>query len=403
MGVKMNKKIYTVTEINKYLKEIFAEDDVLNNLWLSGEISNFHHHSSGHMYFTLKDDRSAISSVMFRGNNRDLKFEIEDGMKVNAHGSISIYEVRGSYQFYVDDLEPAGIGALYLAYEQLKEKLEREGLFAAEYKKTIPVLPKKIGIVTSPTGAAIRDILSVVKRRFPNIYVLIVPSLVQGETAAPQIVRGIEYLNQRGDIDLIILSRGGGSIEDLWPFNEEIVARAIFNSQVPIISGVGHETDFTITDFAADLRAPTPSAAAELAISSRLELEKYLDNLRVRLINEIRNKLEYYRKIVELATDKRIFAKPEELLFEKIQRIDDLSRNLDWNMERKISSLNESFKIISGKLESLSPLKTLIRGYSITSLQGKILKSIEEVNPGDLIRTIIQDGEIKSKVVERKK
>ncbi|NLM96357.1 MAG: exodeoxyribonuclease VII large subunit [Halanaerobiaceae bacterium] len=397
----MNREIYTITEINKYIKEIFARDVILNNLWLTGEISNFHHHSSGHMYFTLKDDDSAISAVMFRGNNRNLGFEIEDGMKVIAHGYISIYEVRGTYQFYVEEMEPAGIGALYLAYEQLKEKLEKEGLFAVEHKKAIPLLPKKIGIVTSPTGAAIRDILSVIRRRFPNIYVLIVPSLVQGEDAAPQIVRGIDYLNRRGDIDLIIVSRGGGSIEDLWPFNEEIVARAVFNSKVPVISGIGHETDFTITDFAADLRAPTPSAAAELAISSRLELEKQLDNLEIRLLNGIRNKLEYYRKIVESLAEKRAFTKPEELLSEKSQRIDELARNLEWNMEKRLGSLKESFKIISGKLESLSPLKTLARGYSITGCQGAIIKSIEDVNPGDLIRTIVHDGEIKSRVLEK--
>jgi exodeoxyribonuclease VII large subunit len=397
----MNREIYTITEINKYIKEIFARDVILNNLWLTGEISNFHHHSSGHMYFTLKDDDSAISAVMFRGNNRNLGFEIEDGMKVIAHGYISIYEVRGTYQFYVEEMEPAGIGALYLAYEQLKEKLEKEGLFAVEHKKAIPLLPKKIGIVTSPTGAAIRDILSVIRRRFPNIYVLIVPSLVQGEDAAPQIVRGIDYLNRRGDIDLIIVSRGGGSIEDLWPFNEEIVARAVFNSKVPVISGIGHETDFTITDFAADLRAPTPSAAAELAISSRLELEKQLDNLKIRLLNGIRNKLEYYRKIVESLAEKRAFTKPEELLSEKSQRIDELARNLEWNMEKRLGSLKESFKIISGKLESLSPLKTLARGYSITGCQGAIIKSIEDVNPGDLIRTIVHDGEIKSRVLEK--
>ncbi len=322
-------------------------------------------------------------------------------MKVIAHGYISIYEVRGTYQFYVEEMEPAGIGALYLAYEQLKEKLEKEGLFAVEHKKAIPLLPKKIGIVTSPTGAAIRDILSVIRRRFPNIYVLIVPSLVQGEDAAPQIVRGIDYLNRRGDIDLIIVSRGGGSIEDLWPFNEEIVARAVFNSKVPVISGIGHETDFTITDFAADLRAPTPSAAAELAISSRLEQEKQLDNLKIRLLNGIRNKLEYYRKIVESLAEKRAFTKPEELLSEKSQRIDELARNLEWNMEKRLGSLKESFKIISGKLESLSPLKTLARGYSITGCQGAIIKSIEDVNPGDLIRTIVHDGEIKSRVLEK--
>ena len=397
----MEKKIFTVTEITKYLKDILAQDPLVNDIWISGEISNFHHHSSGHMYFTLKDQNSAISAIMFKGYNSQLKFQLEDGLKVIAHGYISIYEPRGTYQFYIDFMEPAGKGALYLAFEQLKEKLEKEGLFDPVHKNKIPLLPKKIGIVTSPTGAAIRDILSVIQRRFPNISLLIVPTLVQGEMASEQLVKGIEYLNSRGDIDLIILSRGGGSIEDLWPFNEENLARAIYNSSVPVISGIGHETDFTIADFVADLRAPTPSAAAELAISSRLELEKRIENSRERLSYAIGNKIREYRKRLEGLMERRVFARPEELFSKEIQQLDDLSRRLEWSMEKELNSRKEEFQFLNGKLESLSPLKTLARGYSISSLQGKIIDSIDEVEIGQEIQIRVKDGQIKGKVLNK--
>ncbi|NLJ84416.1 MAG: exodeoxyribonuclease VII large subunit [Halanaerobiaceae bacterium] len=397
----MEKKIFTVTEITKYLKDILAQDPLVNDIWISGEISNFHHHSSGHMYFTLKDQNSAISAIMFKGYNSQLKFQLEDGLKVIAHGYISIYEPRGTYQFYIDSMEPAGKGALYLAFEQLKEKLEKEGLFDPVHKNKIPLLPKKIGIVTSPTGAAIRDILSVIQRRFPNISLLIVPTLVQGEMACEQLVKGIEYLNSRGDIDLIILSRGGGSIEDLWPFNEENLARAIYNSSVPVISGIGHETDFTIADFVADLRAPTPSAAAELAISSRLELEKRIENSRERLSYAIGNKIREYRKRLEGLMERRVFARPEELFSKEIQQLDDLSRRLEWSMEKELNSRKEEFQFLNGKLESLSPLKTLARGYSISSLQGKIIDSIDEVEIGQEIQIRVKDGQIKGKVLNK--
>ncbi len=396
----MEKKIYSITDISKYLKDLLANDPILHSLWITGEVSNFNHHNSGHMYFTLKDKNSSISSIMFRSHNRRLNFDVEDGMKVNVHGYVSIYEPRGTYQLYVDDLEPAGKGALYLAYEQLKTRLEKEGLFAEEYKTSIPILPKRIGIVTSPTGAAIRDILSVVRRRFSNVYVLIVPSLVQGDAASSQITNGIEYLNKRGDIDLIIVSRGGGSIEDLWAFNEENVARAIFKSSIPVISGVGHETDFTIADFTADLRAPTPSAAAELAISSRLELEKGLNNNHNRLINAINNKMENIRSRVKTVTEKRIFSHPEDIFAEKTQILDDISRQIEWNMEKSLNVYKERFKILNSKIESLSPLKTLSRGYSITSKKETIVDNINNINIGDQIRTQIKDGQILSKVLE---
>ncbi|HLV09082.1 MAG TPA: exodeoxyribonuclease VII large subunit, partial [Halanaerobiales bacterium] len=346
----------------------------------------------------LKDSDTCLTAVMFKGNNRSLKFEPEDGMKINAHGYIGLYEPRGNYQFYVDIMDPAGTGALYKAYEQLKKKLEQEGLFSAERKKPVPVLPAKIGIVTSPTGAALRDILSVVKRRFENVSVLLVPSLVQGELAAEQLVKGIEYLNRRDDIDLVIISRGGGSIEDLWPFNEEVIARAIAASKIPVISWVGHETDFTIADFTADLRAPTPSAAAELAISSRVELEKHLGNLSRRLSASLSHKLSVSRDRLKAVAGKRIFYHPEELFAKQTQQIDELSRKLGWGMEKVFSNSRERLGILGGKLESLSPLKTMDRGYSIITSRKQVVDSITAVKKGDLIQNRLKDGLIKSEV-----
>ncbi|MCG8515211.1 MAG: exodeoxyribonuclease VII large subunit [Halanaerobiales bacterium] len=394
----MDDKIYTISELSDYLNNMMAADPILQDLWVRGEVSNFHHHNSGHMYFTLKDNHSCISAIMFRGNNRYLKFELEEGMTVNAHGYVGIYQPRGNYQFYIDQLEPAGKGALYLAFEQLKLKLSQEGLFAVEQKKAIPLLPQKIGVVTSPTGAAIRDILAVARRRFRNVSMLIVPSLVQGEQAASQIVRGIEYLNQRADIDLIIISRGGGTIEDLWPFNEEMVARSIFCSQKPIISGVGHESDYTIADFVADLRAPTPSAAAELALSSRLELEKNLTGIYNRLVNAIQFQLANSRGKLSALAGRRVFSNPQELLATQLQNLDDLSRRLELTMERTINKKREKFIFLNGKLEGLSPLKTLSRGYTITSKTGNIVNSIAVIEQGDLLITRVSDGEILSRV-----
>ncbi len=399
----MESKIFTVHEITEYIKTLLTGDPLLNDLWVTGEVSNFHHHNSGHMYFTLKDSSTSIKSLIFRSNNRNLKFELEDGLKVNAHGYIGIYEPRGDYQFYIDKIEPSGKGALYLAFEQLKARLADEGLFAEEIKKEIPILPKKIGILTSPTGAALRDILSVIRRRFDGLSLLIVPSLVQGEKASYQLVNGLEYLNSRTDIDLIIITRGGGSLEDLWPFNEEIVARAIYDSSVPVISGVGHETDFTISDFAADLRAPTPSAAAELAISTRLELEKNLTNLYSRLFNNIKYIIDNKRAKLESLVKKRVFSKPNQLFTDKLQLLDDLSRRLEWAVEKRLTNYREKFGVLNGKLESLSPLKTLKRGYSISMKGGEVITGIDNVNKGDDLSTRVKDGIIFSQVQEVKK
>lgn len=400
----MDYKIYSIKEITGYIKRLLSRDEVLSDLWLSGEISNFYHHDSGHMYFTLKDEKARIKSIMFQGNNKDLKFDLEDGLEVTAHGYISVYPPRGTYQFYVDKIQPEGEGALFLAFKQLKSKLEEEGLFEAENKKSIPALPAKIGVVTSPGGAAIRDILSVVKRRFKNVSVLIVPTLVQGDRASGQIVKGINYLNKREDIDLIIVSRGGGSLEDLWPFNEEEVARAIYNSNIPVISGVGHETDFTIADFVADLRAPTPSAAAEQAISNRLELEKNLESLESRLFNVVQNKVENYREKLNSISSKRIFRDPSHLFINQIQHLDELNQQLQWNMEKILNNCKERFNILNGKLDTLSPLKTLNRGYSISTKRNQeIINSVKEIDPGKEMITRVIDGKIYSRVQKVKK
>jgi len=398
----MAHKIYSVSELNKYINQIIKSDEILADLYIKGEISNFYHHNSGHMYFTIKDEKSAVKAVMFKSRNKNLKYDLKDGLKVTAHGSIGVYEPRGQYQFYVDDINPKGKGSLYLAYEQLKEKLEKEGLFAEEEKADIPVIPHKIGVVTSPTGAAIRDILSVVKRRFENVSLLIVPSLVQGDRAASQIVSAIKYLNKKEDIDLIIVSRGGGSIEQLWPFNEEKVARAIFESKIPVISGVGHETDFSISDFVADLRAPTPSAAAELAISNKVDLENKLDNLSNRLEKAAELKIKNRKDKLKSIAEKQVFRRPEKLFSDKIQKLDNLSLKLGWNIKKNFNEAQKKFNLLNSKLDSLSPLKTIKRGYSVlTDENNTTVKSKDEINRGDYIYNILKDGKIKSEVIDK--
>src|SRR6056297_3768331 len=390
---------YSVSQISNYLEAILTQDKILQDLWVKGEVSNFYQANSGHLYFTVKDKNAQLKTVMFRHKSRKVDFEIEEGMEIVVHGYINIYKDRGEYQLYADQIVPEGKGTLYQAFEKLKKKLEEEGLFDKDRKKKIPLIPKKIGIVTSPTGAAVRDMLSVVDRRFENISILIVPSLVQGDQASRQIVEGIDYLNSRSDIDLIIISRGGGSIEDLWPFNEEEVVRAVDASKIPVISGVGHETDFTIADFVADLRAPTPSAAAELAIGNREEIENRLDNLSRRLLQNQKARLKNARERLSSISNRRIFKKPEELFINKMQKLDDLSRELKWNMEKKLNKSKERFKILNSKMDTLSPLKTIKRGYSITYDEDENpVTDISEVNKGDKVKTTIINGSFLSTV-----
>ncbi|MGM0499446.1 MAG: exodeoxyribonuclease VII large subunit [Bacillota bacterium] len=390
---KKEKKIYTVAEITEYLQALIKEDALLSDFWISGEISNFYHHSSGHMYFTLKDKNSQLKTVMFKGYNSSLDFEPEEGMQVEARGNLDIYAQRGEYQFYAREMEKAGKGKLYEAFEKLKAKLDKEGLFAESRKKEIPLLAKKIGIVTSPTGAAVRDIISVMKRRSGNFSVLIVPAHVQGNLAKDEITAGIEYLNSRQDIDLIIISRGGGSIEDLWPFNEEKVARAIYNSRLPLISGVGHETDFTISDFAADLRAPTPSAAAELATANREEILNRLDNLTQRLFNSSSTKIKEYKNKIQSLAERRIFSSPEEIFRNYEQQLDQIETKLEHQIEKDYNNWENKYQLLYQKLNNLSPLKTLDRGYSILQDENdKTIKSVDQLKNGDLLNARLSDG-----------
>jgi len=401
---KKEKKIYTVQEITEYLQALIKEDALLSDFWISGEISNFYHHSSGHMYFTLKDKNSQLKTVMFKGYNSSLDFEPEEGMQVEARGNLDIYAQRGEYQFYAREMERAGKGKLYQAFEKLKARLEKEGLFAESKKKEIPFLASKIGIVTSPTGAAIRDILSVMKRRTGNFSVLIVPAHVQGNLAKGEIKAGIEYLNSRDDIDLIIISRGGGSIEDLWPFNEEEVARAIYASRLPVISGVGHETDFTISDFVADLRAPTPSAAAELATANREEILNRLNNLSQRLVNSSGTKLRELRNNLKGVSERRIFASPEELFRDYEQELDSIETKLNHQIERKYNDWENKYQLFYQRLNNLSPLKTLDRGYTILQDQNKkTISSIRQTAAGDQLRARLSDGLLELEVKASRK
>lgn len=394
--------IYTVSELNGYIKDVLTKDPQINQIWVRGEISNLTKHTSGHYYFTIKDKNSQISCVSFRSTNRTLKFEPEASMSVLIFGSIDVYAPRGQYQLRVLDMRPDGIGELYKAFEQMKKRLDLEGLFAQSHKKEIPKYPRRIGVVTSPTGAAIHDILEVAKRRCP-VDILLAPSLVQGEKAAESIVSSIEMLN-RTDVDVIIVGRGGGSLEDLWPFNEEIVARAIFMSGVPIVSAVGHETDYTISDFTADRRAPTPSAAAELVVPNRPEIRRHVDSLIPRMEQAVGHKLSENRARLERL---RTQIDPERLadpVRQNQQRIDEMTSRMQKGITNNLRAKEASLKILAGKLDGVSPLKTIERGYSITMRQEDkgIVQSIYDTNPGEMIEIIVKDGTIECLVEDTK-
>lgn len=398
------QKIYSISEITKYIKELFNSDAILRDLYVTGEVSNFYHHSSGHMYFTLKDKKTQLKTVMFKGYNSSLDFEPEEGMQVEVRGNIDIYAQRGEYQFYAREMEKAGRGRLYEAFEKLKARLEKEGLFAEKDKKEIPFLADKIGIITSPTGAAIRDIISVMERRTGDFSALIVPAHVQGKLAKNEITAAIEYLNSREDIDLIIISRGGGSIEDLWPFNEEKVARAIYNSRLPVISGVGHETDFTISDFTADLRAPTPSAAAEVAAANREELLNRLKNLSQRLFNSSSAKIKDFRSKIKNISERRIFSSPEEIFRNYEQELDHLETKVKNQIKLKYNNWENKYQLLYQNLNNLSPLKTLERGYSILeNKEEEIVSSAAEIKRGEILSARLRDGTAELEVKETKK
>ena len=436
----METKYFTITALNKAIKNMFDEKKELNNIHLKGEISNFKHHSRGHLYFTLKDENSQISAIMFASNTASLKFEPADGMKVLVSGKVSVYESGGTYQIYVNEMMEDGLGNLYLEFEKLKKKLEQEGLFKKEYKKPIPKFPTKIGIITAPTGAAIKDILSTIKRRFPICETILFPSLVQGADAKDDIVRNIRLANTY-DLDVIILGRGGGSIEDLWAFNEECVARAIFDSTIPIISGVGHEIDFTISDFVADLRAPTPTGAAELCVPNKMDVielfnqynlrltkainnyidkcydrlnnlknsyilknpislyekhEQNFDNLYERLIMAIKSNIDKNRDRLNTIKSSYVLKNPNMLFVDKAYNYNDLIKRLKNSINLLIDNKKNNYVNLLSKLEVLNPVTTLKRGYSVTRKGEKIVSKIEDIKLNDTIITSVSDGKIES-------
>jgi len=398
--VMENRNILTVSEITKKIKYLLIEN--FSDIWVRGEVSNCKTAASGHIYLTLKDETAVIKAVLFRGNQKDIQFELEDGLKVIVHGNLDLFDRRGEYQIIIDYIEPEGIGALQLAFEQLKEKLFKEGLFDTAHKVPIPPFPDTIGIITSPSGAAIRDILNVIGRRYRGIRIIIYPTLVQGESASSEIAQAIEKANSRKEVDVLILARGGGSLEDLWPFNEEIVARAIYNSKIPLISAVGHEIDFTISDFVADLRAPTPSAAAELVVQNKKEVLEKLRELVLRLNRTIKRFIEQKREKVAYYSPDQLLRRIENILIQKNFILDDSTRSLFINMDSIYKASKSTFETLVGRLEALSPLATLSRGFAFVSRipEKKPLTSIKEVNKGDDIKTRLKDGTFYSTVTD---
>ena len=389
----------TVTELNMYVKDKVAEDEFLNSVLVKGEISNFKHHYTGHMYFTLKDENSLIKCVMFKSSTVTLNFAPKDGMKVIVLGSVGVYERDGVYQIYCKAMQEDGMGSLYVAFEKLKAKLEQEGLFDESHKKKIPFMPKIIGVLTSNTGAVIRDIINVSTRRNPNVYIRLLPVPVQGEGAAEKIVKAIKLMNEKKLADCLILARGGGSLEDLWPFNEEIVARAIYDSELPIISAVGHETDFTIADFVADLRAPTPSAAAELAVTDISELEYNINLFQRRLRMALKRKTEVMRLRYEKCLNSKVYKEPLQKISDYYLEIDRLMKSIENSTVKKLKdSKLEATKLIT-KLDTLSPLKTLTRGYCLTESNGNVITKAKKKKKDMEIDLKFQDGTAKAKVI----
>ncbi len=417
----MNDKYITVTQLTRYIKYKIDNDGNLNEVFLKGEISNFKAHSRGHFYFTLKDEGSRINAIMSASATHKLKFVPQEGMKVLVTGKVSVFEQTGQYQIYVNDMLEDGVGNLYIAFEQLKKKLEAEGLFQESHKKKIPRIPNRVGVVTAPTGAAIKDIISTIKRRWPLVEIYLFPSLVQGEDAKEDIVRQIKKA-QEFDLDTLIVGRGGGSIEDLWPFNEEIVARAIYDCKIPVISAVGHEIDFTIADFVADLRAPTPTGAAEMAVPQQKDVENYLNQVKIRLNNAIQNQVQRdKRKLLELM-NRNIFQNPmtiyqtKEMLFDGlIERLKFSLINLTNVKEKELIRLKNSYVLqnpyklldqksnkylqILSKLETLSPLLTLKRGYTMVKVENKVIESSKKLKKNDEISIEFKDGVVDAKVI----
>ncbi|HET7627497.1 MAG TPA: exodeoxyribonuclease VII large subunit [Bacillales bacterium] len=434
----------TVTALTRSIKRLFEKEPKYRNVWVRGELSNFKHHSRGHMYFTLKDNQSRIQSVMFSSQNRSLRFRPEDGMKVLVRGEVSVYEPYGQYQLYAKEIQPDGVGNLYLAFEELKRKLEQEGLFAVAHKKTLPTYATEIGVVTSPTGAALRDICTTIKRRYPAARITVFPALVQGTAAAASVADAIKQANLHSFLDVLIIGRGGGSIEELWAFNEEIVARAIFRSRLPIISAVGHETDYTISDFVSDVRAPTPTAAAELAVPHVGELRERINERIIRMKRAMNERMQTQRARLQRLESSYAFRSPAQTLREKEQALDQCLERLTRNMRRQVENksyewrntvrvlskyhpqqavkdafaatdrvakqlrreMNQllvlqqnAFRQTVSKLNVLSPLNVMERGFSLTYGKDKqLIQTVHQVQPGDLVNVRLKDGTLDCQV-----
>ena len=414
----MEKRYITVTTLNKYLKNKFDTDPNIQTLFLKGEISNFKGHTRGHLYFTLKDENSRINAVMFSSNVSKLNFIPADGMKVLVVGRVSIYEPNGGYQIYINEMQEDGLGNLYLKFEELKKKLSNEGLFDDSHKKPIPKFPKKIGIITAPTGAAIKDILSTIKRRFPGIETILFPSLVQGELASNNIVKQIEVADSY-NLDVLIVGRGGGSIEDLWSFNEENVARAIYNAKTPIISAVGHEIDYTIADFVADLRAPTPTGAAEMAVPNVIDVMNFINQLKIRLNKDVQNIIDFNNKRIDNLKSSYILSNPLASFEIREQKLDNIINTLNFkikyimdinikkyntlkdnyilnNPDSFINTYNNSYELLLNKLNLLNPLNVLSKGYSVVTKNGKTLKNTKGIKIKDKLNIKLYKGNIEA-------
>ena len=396
-----NKKVLTVTQLNMYVKSILDSNTVLNDVYIQGEISNFtNHYKSGHLYMSIKDETGIIKAVMFRQYASSLNFTPKSGMKVIVRGRVSLFERDGTYQLYITAMRQAGLGDLQLAYEQLKAKLQKEGLFDTEKKKMLPKIPSRVAVITSPTGAAVQDIFNILKRRFPIVNVIMCPVQVQGELAAPQLIEAVKQVNEKNCADVIIIGRGGGSIEDLWAFNDETLAREIYKSKIPVISAVGHETDFTICDYVADRRAPTPSAAAELAVPDRDDLIIRFDRLKSNLKNSLTRTFKQNELKFESLMNKQCMKNPYFSITVKGQEVDLLENRMIKSFERIYSQSNASFLKVASKLNSLSPTNVLLRGYSVVYKDDKIISSKDDVSKGDKIKLNFSDGVRKAEIID---
>ena len=396
----MTIKPISITELNLYIKDKINRDEFLNNVYVKGEISNFKHHYTGHMYFTLKDETSLIKCIMFKSSTERLNFVPKDGMKVRVFGTVSVFERDGVYQIYCKAMEEDGLGDLYKKYEELKNNLEKRGFFDQVHKQKIPFMPKVIGVLTSSTGSVIRDIINVSTRRNPNVYIRLLPVPVQGSGASVEIANAINLMNEKKLADVIILARGGGSLEDLWPFNEEIVAQAIYNSNIPIISAVGHETDLTIADFVSDLRAPTPSAAAELAVQDVKDVNEKLENYKKRFKLSLNKKMEFMKLRFEKCMSRRAYTSPLQRVQDEYVRLDKVIKRIETLITKKEKDLKIKTVELITKIDALSPLKILTRGYVVTENKGVIVKSVNQVKVNDEIDIKFSDGSVKTKVLK---